>query len=360
MDAIMVVVQMLLFAVIALGVVRYPGRWFSPTVQLRSRRCQRPSQTQLLALLLTTSFVLVLLSSCASDPLPDLPKERSPLAATTRTVEHAMGKMQVPQQPQRVVTVDTAALDAALAVNIKPVGSVIYEQWPAYLKKQTADIKSVGDGNQPNLEAILALKPDLILGNKTSSESQYKHFDRIAPTVFVERSGRDGDWKENFRLYANALNKKTEAKQALEQYNQKVAQLKSQLPNPGQVVVSVVATQQGTVGVYSANSFAGSILNDLGVARPEAQAQAQRHAAIISREDLASLDGDMIFLVRDQRSDSSLDRQGFVSDPLWSQLKAVQNDAVYEVNNQVWSAGRNVLAAQQVLEDINDALAASR
>jgi len=305
----------------------------------------------------TTSLALALLSSCASDPLPDLPEQRSPVAdATARTVDHAMGGMQVPRQPQRVVTVDTAALDAALAVNIKPVGSVVYEQFPAYLGQQTAGIKMVGDGKQPNLEAILALKPDLILGNKNSSESQYKHLNRIAPTIFTERSGRDGDWKENFVLYANALNRETEAEKALADYNQKVSQLQAQLKNPSQTVVSIVATTQGKVGVYSVNSFAGSILKDLEVARPDVQKRAKKHVELISREDLDSLDGDIIFLVRDQRSDSSLDRQAFVSDPLWSKLKAVRNDKVYEVNNQVWSAGRNILAAQAVLEDVGKAL----
>lgn len=352
----MVVVQILLFAVITIGVVRCQRRGFL-TKHLRSGLRQRPLQKQLLVIAAITSFALVLFSGCTSDPLPDLPEQRSPLADTTaRTIEHAMGSMQVPQQPQRVVTIDTAALDVALAVNIKPVGSVVYEQFPAYLGQQTAGIKTVGDGNKPNLETILALKPDLILGNKTSSESQYKHLNRIAPTIFTEGSGRDGDWQENFVLYANALNKKAEAEKALADYNQTVSQLKAQLKNPSQTVVSIVATTQGKVGVYSAQSFAGSILADLGVARPDVQKREKKHVALISREDLDSLDGDIIFLIRDQRSDSSLDRQAFVSDPLWSQLKAVRNNHVYEVNNQVWTVGRNILAAQAVLEDVGKAL----
>lgn len=307
---------------------------------------------------ITVASCLVLaLCSCASDPLPNLPEERSPLAASTaRTMDHAMGSMQVPQQPQRVVTIDTAALDAALAVNLKPIGSVTYEQFPAYLGDKTTGIQSVGDGNQPNLEAILALKPDLILGNKTSSQAQYKHFNRIAPTIFTERSGRDGDWKQNFLLYTDALNKQSEAKQALEKYEQKVSQLKAQLPNANQTVVSIVATNQGKVGVYSANSFAGSILKDIGVARPEVQTKIKRHADMISREDLDSLDGDIIFLIHDPNSDSSLDHQAFINDPLWSSLKAVQSNTVFEVNSQVWAAGRNILAAQQVLDDVGNAL----
>lgn len=303
-------------------------------------------------------FLFLLLSSCAQDPLPDLPQERAPLSQeNARTIKHAMGTSQIPKNPERVVVVDTAALDASLALGVKPIGSVIYEQFPQYLQSKAEGIETVGDGNQPNLETILRLNPDLILGSKISSKRIYKHLNRIAPTVLSEGSGRAGEWQENFTLFAQALNQESQGKQLLQNYKSQVAALSAEHQNASKLVVSVVATAQGKVGVYSVNSFAGSILEDVGVSRPEAQQKPKRHAALISREDLDSLDGDILFLIRDQRSDTSLDRQAFMSDPLWSKLKAVQRNHVFEVNNQIWSAGRNILAAKEILKDVDKALA---
>jgi iron complex transport system substrate-binding protein len=85
-----------------------------------------------------------------------------------------MGKSEVPVSPQRVVVLDTAPLDAALALGTTPVGTAIYRQLPDYLSDRVGDITIIGDANQPNLETVLKLKPDLILGSKIGAEELYR------------------------------------------------------------------------------------------------------------------------------------------------------------------------------------------
>ena len=51
---------------------------------------------------------------------------------------------------------------------------------------------------EPNLEAIAALQPELILPNKARHEDPYPRLAQIAPTVFAERVG--AVWKGNFAL----------------------------------------------------------------------------------------------------------------------------------------------------------------
>ncbi|MEO0948362.1 MAG: iron-siderophore ABC transporter substrate-binding protein [Cyanobacteria bacterium J06641_5] len=270
----------------------------------------------------------------------------------TRSVNHALGTVQVPKQVKRLVVLDTAALDAAVAVGVKPIGSIALGDLPTYLSDKVSEITIVGQGNQPNLEAILSLQPDLILGNQLSSGSIYSQLTRIAPTVLTAGSGRAGEWRENFRLYARALGKTTEAERVLQTYQQCANQLRQQLENPEKLQISTVATGAGQIGFYSAKSFAGTVLADLGFDRPPTQAQAALHGGIISREDLDSIDGDAIFLITSAASSTSLDLQEFVADPLWSRLSAVRQGQVYAVEGEVWAAGRNVLAARQILKDV--------
>lgn len=323
------------------------------SLAIEIRRLRLPKPQRMLWISVTACLLLSLLMSCASDPLSNLPQQRSPLATSTSlSVEHAMGISQVPQQAQRVITVDTAALDAALALGIKPIGSVIYNQFPTYLGDQTQGITSVGEGTQPNLETILSLKPDLILGSKISSGKIYQHLDRIAPTVLTQGSGRDGEWQDNFRLFAQALNKEAEGQQVLAGYQQRVKALRQQVEDIDQTLVSIVATGQGRIGLYTANSFSGSVMKDIGFGRPSKQKNANGYVVQIAREDLASMNGDLLFLIHNPQISGSFDYQSFVTDPLWSKLKAVRNKSIYEVNSEVWTAGRNVLAANQILDDI--------
>lgn len=317
-----------------------------------------------LAALATVSFTVSLLMSCAREMPQSLTHSPTPAnspSGAVRTIDHAMGTTQVPETPERVVVIDSAALDAALALGVKPIGSTIYEELPDYLGNQTQDIEIVGEVNQPNLESILKLRPDLILGTKIASERVYRRLSRIAPTVLTEGSGRSGDWQENFLLFAAALGKTERANQLIEDYQQRVSKLRTQLNQIRNVSVedtqlSVLTTGQGRVGFYTLNSFPGSVLQDIGFARPPAQTRPRRWAAMVSREDLNSLDGDIIFLIHSAQGSGSLTVEEFTADPIWSQLNAVQQNQIYQVNGESWIAGRSIQAAHKILDDIAQVL----
>src|SRR5947209_7720336 len=102
----------------------------------------------------------------------------------TRTVKHAMGETKVPDKPQRVVVLDTDKLDTLASLGLKPVGAAAPAEkmrFPAYLG--VTDLKAVGTLQEPDLDAIRALKPDLILGSKFRQEKLYDELSTIAPTV---------------------------------------------------------------------------------------------------------------------------------------------------------------------------------
>jgi iron complex transport system substrate-binding protein len=136
--------------------------------------------------------------------------EDQPAAAGSRerTISHAMGSTKVPAAPRRVVVLDTGELDSAVALGVKPVGAVeaiAGAGFPEYLASQVEGVAKVGTIEQPNLEAIAALRPDLILSSKVRHEAIYDQLSRIAPTIFSEEVGVT--WKENFALHAEALGK---------------------------------------------------------------------------------------------------------------------------------------------------------
>jgi iron complex transport system substrate-binding protein len=281
-----------------------------------------------------------------------------PPGTPTRLIRHAMGTTQVPVQPKRIVVLDTAALDSAIALGIKPIGTIFFQSPPTYLNNQVQGIEVIGLNNNPNLEKVLSLKPDLILGNKISSEQFYSKLAKAAPTVLTEGSGRSGDWQENFQLYADALGRSPQAKVLLEQYQQRATELKQRLQQrfPQPPVVSIVATGNKQIGAYTQRSFSGSVFQDVGLARPPAQEKPERWAIQVSPEEFASLDGDAIFLIEAPGIPNSLTVQAFKTDPVFSNLNAVKQGRVYPVNAEVWTAGRSILAANKILDDLSQHL----
>jgi iron complex transport system substrate-binding protein len=267
-----------------------------------------------------------------------------------------MGTSQVPESPERVVVLDTAALDTAIALGVHPVGTIRYGKAPDYLGDAAESITVVGEDNQPNLEAILQLQPDLILGSKIASGKLYRQLSRIAPTVLTAGSGREGEWQQNFQLYAEALGKGEQAEQLLADYRRQVADLQERIGKPATFEVSVIATARDRIGAFTTGSFPGSVLQDIGFSRNPTQDQLEAYAVPLSREKLEDIDGDVLFLIYSPHLEESRNLETFSQDPIWSQLQAVQQNRICEVANEVWIAGRSLLAAQQMLEDVENCL----
>ena len=298
-------------------------------------------------------LVGLLLVSCQRRPanLPELDPN-----IPTRVVEHAMGASQVPMAPERIVVIDTTPLDAALALGIQPVGTIRYGSSPGYLGDVVHEIDVVGQYYQPNLETILRLSPDLILGAKSVSEGLYPKLSRIAPAVFIEGAGYSWDWKNNFRLFAEAMGKSEQAEQLLTNYQQQLENLRNSIePPPKTIIVSVLIATKGELVAHTSTSFSGSILEEIGFTRNSTQDTDEQFFVRLSREDLEGPDGDLIFLIHNPEW-KSVSKADFVTDRLWSQLKAVRQNTICEVTGDVWASGRSILAAHQVLENIRTCL----
>jgi iron complex transport system substrate-binding protein len=283
--------------------------------------------------------------------------QSSEAQATTRLIKHAMGETEVPLNPQRVVVLDSGELDSVLALGVKPVGAVTAfadGEFQAYLGDKTEGIQKVGTISEPNLEAIIALQPDLILSSKLRHEEIYNQLAQIAPTVFAERVGVV--WKENFRLHAEALGKTAEADRIEAAYRERIAQLQQRLEQPDQISVSVVRFLEGQVRQYQRGSFIGTILTDVGVARPEQQSKTDETWTELNRELIPDVDADVMFVTTFGLADET-PLQEFQSDPLWAQLNVVQQDRVYTVSDDHWMLGLGYLAADRVLDDLETHLA---
>lgn len=273
-------------------------------------------------------------TSSAAAPAPAGPA--SPVAATSqsgspRVVKHAMGETTVPAHPQRVVVLDTGELDSALALGITPVGAVTVFQdgnFQAYLRPLAGDIKTVGTIAQPNLEAIAALKPDLILSSKLRHEAIYDKLAQIAPTVFTKSVGVS--WKENFALHAEALGRAEKARELMAAYDGRVAEFRRKMGDRlAKTQVSILRSFPDHVRVYMNESFIGTLLKDAGLPRPPAQGQPKFAERVTTKEGIPLMDGDVIFVLHYSPDQGSL-LKTWLGDPLWQQLGAVKAGRVYE------------------------------
>lgn len=268
----------------------------------------------------------------------------------SRTIEHAMGETEVSGTPERVVVLDTGELDSAMTLGVKPVGAVEAVEglgYPSYLEG-TEEIENVGTIEEPNLEKIASLEPDLILSSKLRHQQVYDQLSQIAPTVFTETTGVT--WKENFEVHAKALNRVEEGDIVKKEYQGRIDEFKQAMDdNPPEV--SVVRFLPGDTRIYQKESFIGTVLEDNGLPRPPSQDVDEFAITNASAELIPKMGGDVIFVTTYGPEDESTKKK-ITGDPLWQKLDAVSQGQVYEVSDDLWMLGIGYTAANGVVDDL--------
>lgn len=276
----------------------------------------------------------------------------------THTVKTAMGDVRVPVEPKRVVVLDTAELDSAITLGVKPIGATHVGASGGFLKylpkDEVAGIKDVGEMLNPNMEVIAGLKPDLILTSKIRHGAKYDQLKKIAPTVMTETTGYP--WKENFRTHADALGKKPEAKKAVADYTAHAEKVTTAVGGPAKAKateVNVVRFVEGAdIRVYGEQTYIATILKDVGLGRaPLAKKAKDGFSYDLSPEKIDMADTDVIF--RSTYGDPAKAKQTrTVGSGLWKNMKAVKSGNVHVVDDELWIQGIGYTAAARILDEL--------
>jgi iron complex transport system substrate-binding protein len=174
-------------------------------------------------------------------------------------VQHVKGESKVPGQAERVATLTLDTLDDTLALGVRPVVAVVPgERLPGYLRRAAAGVETIRPVEAGQLRAVRRARPDLIVGRQGAL---FEGLSLIAPTVIVEPGS--GRWKLNLRLMGEALGRTNDAEGLLTDYDRRVAAVRRAVP--GQPRVGVVRAVEDGWLFAPRDSFAGTILADVGV-----------------------------------------------------------------------------------------------
>ncbi|MFM4848641.1 MULTISPECIES: ABC transporter substrate-binding protein [Aeromonas] len=280
--------------------------------------------------------------------------------AGTRQVLDANGQSHtVPDDPQRVVVLSELDLDSALTLGVQPVGTVNGRgqgTLPRYLlDKAGKAIQVVGDLDNPNLEKLIDLEPDLILTGQTKPEL-LALLQEIAPTVVTGNWGEP--WKTVFNRSANVMNKEAEAKAFLARYDARLAQARSKLAKHQGEQVSIVRWNPKGPSYMHGGTFASSVVTEMGLARPAHQiGDKSPHSPALSLESLNLLDGDWLVVGTLSASGDAVDAMKQAEQtPAFQQLDAIKGKRFGAVDGSLWTSTGGPQAALRVIEDVEGLL----
>ncbi len=231
----------------------------------------RISLRRLINLLLLGVLTFTLTSACSRNINHSVTSPKQP-TQDCRVVQHMMGKTCIPRNPQLVATLWMGTFRSALALGIKPITTAWYagDPFPEHLQGKADEVENIGF--EPNLEKILLLKPDLILST-TRLQNIYAQLSNIAPTVVLDNPAPPPPWQKHLEDVAKILDKEQESRQLINNYWQRIEQLKQALGDRRRQMQVSVATVDQSYGIYTYGKKhpTGAVLDDIGLQRPPAQ-----------------------------------------------------------------------------------------
>nr|WP_307787584.1 iron-siderophore ABC transporter substrate-binding protein [Mycolicibacterium sp. S2-37] len=288
--------------------------------------------------------------SCAPEPAAVDP------GPPERPVRHAAGETQVRADPQRIVVLAGDQLDALCALGLQ--GRIVAaalpdgrDTQPSYLGTVIHELPAVGTRSAPDVGAIRAAAPDLILGSAALTPALFGELSQIAPTVFTGPAG--ADWQANLRVVGAATGR-FDASGGLVDGFVDEARRAGVAYDATHFQASVVQLTDRALRAFGVNSFAGSVLAEVGLDRPPAQRFTDEPYVEVGLGDDADYtiaEGDIVYLsfASPQARDAAPD---VLDSAAWRALSAAKDDRVFVVNNEVWQAGEGLVAARGILADL--------
>nr|WP_242486985.1 Fe(3+) dicitrate ABC transporter substrate-binding protein [Peribacillus sp. TH16] len=265
-----------------------------------------------------------------------------------RTIKHEMGETEIQNTPTKIVTLELSFVDSLNALGINPIGISDDNKKDMITKLvgKEIDYTSVGTREQPNLEVISSLQPDLIIADAERHKGIYKDLQKIAPTVILK--SRESTYQENldsFKTIATAVNQEEAAEKRLSEHEKTIKELKSKLNVNSNMTVLPAVVRDTSFQAHTSSSYDGELLERLGL--KNAIQQEQPHAEM-NLEQLVEINPDVLLLANNE---GKLLTDEWKDNPLWKDLKAVKNGQVYSVDRDLWTRYRGVVSAEAIAKD---------
>ena len=234
--------------------------------------------------ILTAATLITAPLFAAAPPEESAPAEsaaaESPQTAEAfpRTIEHKFGSITIPETPKRVVSVGYSEHDVLLSLGVIPLGvrdwfgNQPYAVWPwsqSQLGSATPRIIGLGE---LDMEAILDLKPDLIVGVSSGmSAEEYALLSRIAPTLAQTDDYPDfgTPWDEQTLLIGRALGLDEKAEKMVSELKARIQRIKADNPAFIGASIAVAFIYEGQPGVYTSWGAHSRFLSQLGFETPK-------------------------------------------------------------------------------------------
>ena len=273
-----------------------------------------------------------------------------------KTIVHDFGTTELKKAPKRIVILDNLYGEILNPLDITPVGATTgqadSQEFSTLFKKQYKDAKvvSVGWQGNPDLDKIAELKPDLILMTG-EQEDLYDELSEIAPTVGYQiNTDENWDYHETSLKVAEIFDKRDEMKKDLDRLDAREAVFAENVKAKfGDQKLLYLRLTDNDIRYYAYGHF-GYLYDTYHFNRAETF-NPDDMFQVIDPDKLKDINPDLLIVQAD--SQELLDNK-LKNTPVWTSLKAVQNNKVIYADYSTYMLGFGIVSQEAIMKQISD------
>ena len=215
-----------------------------------------------------------------------------PVLADPVTIATARGPVSLPARPASVAVYDVAAADTLAALGVTPSG-LPDKLYVSYLDPKAA--APIGTLFEPDLEALSALAPDLIIVGARSA-AQFDAVAQVAPAIDMSISADVvGDARARLAAYGALFGKEAKAAELATALDARIAAVQAAAKGKGDALI--VLTNGPKMSAYGRGSRFGWLHDTVGLPEAYPALKPEVHGDAISFEFIAEVDPDWLIVV---------------------------------------------------------------
>lgn len=281
--------------------------------------------------------------------------------ANAMDVATARGPVTIDGTPKTVAVYDVAAIDTLSRLGVRLAG-LPDKLYVPELEPVKEGATPVGTLFEPDLEALSALDPDLIIvGSRSASKADVTA--KVAPTIDMTIDGDDlfDQAKRRLAAYGELFGKQAEAKAVADELDARLVAAKAAVAGKGKALI--VMSNGPKVSTYGPGSRFGWVHAALDLPAAVNEIETATHGEAVSFEFIRQANPDWLLVLdraaavgsNEQAAKVTLDNELIAATTAWK-----KGQVVYLPAPDFYIAAGGVQSLERVLTTITEAFAAAK
>ena len=264
----------------------------------------------------------------------------------------------IPAEPKRIVFLNASNLEIFASLGGTAVGKPTSNSYPEDIKASLKDIPEVGQIHAPNLEKIISLKPDLVVGTNVPFHVMLrKPLEMAGVPLYLNMINSYEDVLKSVDDFGRMAGKEKEAAAKRAQIEKDYAELTQAVQKGKGPKVLVIFGSPDSFNMSTKLSFSGDLVERLGGVNIADKAENVKDSSYVplSMEFVAKENPDVVLLITMGGSKEILEklRSNMRDNAIWHDVNAVKNNRVYQLPPSLFTVnpGTHTIEAMKIMKE---------